>query len=316
MNISIVIPNFNGYLLLKKNLPKILDVLRFETEYNFQIVIVDDGSVDKSIDFIESFISDHRNTTVSIALVKNEKNYGFSTSVNRGVAVATGELILLLNTDVTPEKGFLKPLLGHFYAEEVFAVGCLDKSIEHGQVVPRGRGVGSWKRGFLVHAAGSLDKTSTLWASGGSSMFRKSLWEKLKGMNELYNPYYWEDIDLSYRALKSGYRVLFEGKSVVVHEHEEGSINTQYNDEQIKEIAYRNQILFVWLNITDGSLMMSHAFWLMFYHVPKAILRVDVSFLFAFFRAFLLVPNVLQSRLRISRFFKLSDKTIVEAVSS
>ena len=47
-----------------------------------------------------------------------------------------------------PEKDFLKPLMEHFNDESVFAVGCMDKSIENGKTVLRGRGIGKWKKGF------------------------------------------------------------------------------------------------------------------------------------------------------------------------
>ena len=109
-------------------------------------------------------------------------------------------LYILFNTDVYPDKDFLTPLLSHFKDEKVFAVGCMDKSIEGKDVVLRGRGIGVWKRGFLVHEKGEIEKSDTLWVSGGSGAFRKSIWDKLGGLNELYNPFYWEDIDLSYRA--------------------------------------------------------------------------------------------------------------------
>ncbi len=118
------------------------------------------------------------------------------------------------------------------------------------------------KRIFLCNAAGSLEKRNTLWVSGGSAAFRKSIWVKLTGLNTLYNPFYWEDIDISYRAQKAGYKVIFEKESIVVHDHQQGAIKTIYSDDQIKKIAYRNQFFFVWLNITDMKYICSHILWL------------------------------------------------------
>jgi len=302
MNISIVIPNYNGQDLLRKNLPKVLEVVE-----GAEIVIVDDASIDGSLKVLNSFGS-------KIKVIKNEKNLGFSSTVNMGVGEARWEIVVLLNTDVVPQKGFLDPLIAHFKDENVFAVGCMDKSIESGKIILRGRGIGSWKRGFLVHSRGEIDKTNTLWVGGGSGAFRKSIWEKLGGLNELYNPFYWEDIDLSYRALKSGYKIIFEPKSVVIHEHEKGAIKKTYSDFKVKTIAYRNQFIFVWENATDYSLQFSHLVFLP-YHFIKALLRFDLAFFIGFLRAFILFPRIIISSLNYQKLFIRKDKELMEELS-
>lgn len=306
MDISIIIPNYNGEKLLEKNLPKILEIISGYKEGKAEIIIVDDGSIDNSCTFILNLKSKVEN----LKLIKNEKNMGFSSTVNKGVKSANGEIVILLNTDVLPENGFLEPLLGHFEDEKMFAVGCMDKSIEGGKTVLRGRGLGLWKRGFLVHRRGEVDKTTTLWVSGGSSAFRKSVWEKLGGLNELYNPFYYEDIDLSYRAVKSGYKILFEPKSIVTHYHEEGAIQNKYSKNQIKSIAYRNQLIFVWENATDYSLQALHLIWLP-YHLVQAIVTGDFAFLIGFFKALYHLPKVIQSSLKAQKLFILSDKEVI-----
>ncbi|QQG41089.1 MAG: glycosyltransferase family 2 protein [Candidatus Levyibacteriota bacterium] len=295
MKVSIIIPNYNGAELLKKNLPKVMTA-----SGNAEIIVVDDCSTDNSIEILEDF---------PVSVIRNEKNLGFSPTVNKGVKEASGEIVVLLNTDVSPEKDFLIPLLDHFKDEKVFAVGCMDKSIEGSKTVLRGRGLGKWERGFLVHRRGDVDKTNTLWVNGGSGAFRKSIWEKLGGFNELYSPFYWEDIDISYRALKSGYGIFFEQKSIVIHEHEKGAIKNKYSQFNIKTIAYRNQFIFVWLNITDFSLVLSHIFWLS-YHFINAIRRKDSAFFLGFMKALLLFVKILESRRKIKGLFKRKDKEI------
>lgn len=304
MKISILIPNYNGEELLKNNLPRVVEAAEEYRDGSVEIIIVDDRSIDNSLEQINKI-------NYSIKIVRNEKNLGFSSTVNRGVKEASGEVVVLLNTDVAPEKDFLDPLLKHFQNEEVFAVGCLDKSIENGKVVLRGRGIGRWQRGFLVHSRGEVDKISTLWVSGGSGAFRKSIWDKLGGFNELYNPFYWEDIDLSYRALKSGYKILFEPKSVVVHEHEKGSIKKKYSQSQVKRIAYRNQFIFVWHNATDLNLQFLHIFWLP-YHFTKALIRRDWPFFLGFFKALMVFPRVIKSGFEIQKYFIKKDEEVIE----
>ena len=336
--ISIIIPNYNGEDLLKKNLPKVFEAVNYYSKENKQslisdelkrslrpsadglnqkveIIVVDDGSTDASASVISNI--KYQISNIPIKLVRNEKNLGFSSTVNKGVKVAKGEIVVLLNTDVYPENNFLDPFIKHFNDPQVFAVGCLDKSIDlpagkagDGKVVLRGRGIGKWDRGFLVHSRGDINETNTLWASGGSSAFRKSIWEKLGGFNELYNPFYWEDIDLSYRALKSGYKVIFEPKSVVYHEHEKGAIKQKYSPFQIKTIAYKNQFIFVWENATDINLQFLHLLFLP-YHFIKALLRGDLPFFIGFLKAFVLLPKIIQSSLKAQKFFIKTDREVI-----
>jgi len=309
MNVSIVIPNYNGEDILKKNLSKVLEASMGYIEGEVEIIISDDSSTDRSIQIIEEFIKKNKITGIKINLLKNEVNRGFSSNVNLGVTKAKNEIIVLLNTDVSPHVNFLKPLVIHFQDKEVFAVGCMDESIEEGKVVPRGRGVGKWRRGLLVHSAGDLDKTDTLWAGGGSSAFRKSYWTELGGMDSLYNPFYWEDIDLSYRALKSGYKIFFEKDSVVRHEHEKGIIKSSYSKSEIKKIAYRNQFIFVWKN-SDKTTLITHILWMPYYLI-KAILRVDAPFYKGLLSGILLMPNIIKERFKVQRKFKKSDEEVV-----
>mgnify|MGYP001581595392 CR=1 FL=1 len=136
-----------------------------------------------------------------------------------------------------------------------------------------------------MHRRGEIDKTDTDWGSCGSGAFRKSLWNELNGLDEIYNPFYWEDIDLSYRAKKRGYKIFFEPKSVVIHKHEEGAIKQKYSAEQIETISYRNQFLFAWKNMNSWRLWISHLLWLP-YHFAKALVRGDFAFYLGFFYAF------------------------------
>lgn len=297
MNVSIIIPNYNGEKILSQNLSFVLDAVKDYSHGNVEIIIPDDPSTDNSKVVIQNFIAGIKEKHIIGKTVenKNKSNAGFSKNVNRGVSIATGDILILLNSDVAPHKNFLKPLLSHFTNPKVFAVGCLDESIENGKVVPRGRGIGRWSRGFLTHSEGKLDKQNTLWVSCGSGAFRRSIWDDLGGLDELFNPFYWEDIDISYRALKGGYETLFEHLSIVTHNHELGAIKTKYKSAYIRKIAYRNQFMFIWKNITQTSLLLSHIVWLP-YHLIKAIARHDWEFISGFILAFVRIPQVIQSK--------------------
>lgn len=299
MKISIVIPNYNGEELLKKNLPKVLEVAKKTTA---EVIIVDDGSTDSSVRVAES---------LEVKVFKNLKNSGFSTTVNKGVESSKGDVIVLLNTDVYPEKDFLAPLSTDFKDKNVFAVGFLDKSKENGKLVLRGRGIGKWQKGFLVHSKGDVRKSNTLWASGGAAAFRKSIWEKLGGLDELYSPFYWEDIDISYRALKSGYKIIFDTKCAVYHDHKKGAIKTYYSEFDIKTIAYKNQFIFAWKNGTDFLLQFNQIFFLP-YHLLKALGRRDWAFILGFLKAMAVLPKIIRSSLKAQEIFVKNDEGTIK----
>lgn len=316
MNISIVIPNYNGEKIMEKNLPRVLDAVKDYKNGEIEIIIPDDPSTDNSREVIVSFIKSIKQKNIKGKTISNNNRdeSGFSKNVNRGVSLATGDILVLLNTDVVPHKNFLDPILPHFNDTKVFAVGCLDESIEDKKIILRGRGVGKWIKGFLIHSPGSLDKTNSLWAGGGSSAFRKKTWDELGGLNELFNPYYWEDIDVSYRAQKVGYKIIFEKKSRVIHEHEKGAIKTSQKQFAIRKISYRNQFFFVWINITDSELILSHFFWLP-YHFLTAFLSKDLAFFAGFFSAVRLLPNIISARKKVIKKFVTSDKMILSNLS-
>lgn len=314
VNISVVIPNFNGKKLLEKNIPIVVEILNDYTNGKKEIIITDDASKDDSVPFLQTLLPKiTKNAGWKVLENNTGKNKGFSSNVNKGVREATGEIVILLNTDVAPHKDFLEPLLPHFMSEKVFAVGCMDESIEEGNEVLRGRGVGKWEKGFLVHKAGSLDKDNSLWASGGSSAFRKGMWDSLGGLEELYNPFYWEDIDLSYRAWKAGYEVIFEKKSRVRHSHEEGAIKKHYSSSKVRITAYRNQFFFTWLNATDTMILVGHIFFLP-YFLLKALKNKDTAFFVGFFLAISKLSAVLRERMKIQKLVRISDKEVIQKV--
>lgn len=324
--ISIIIPNYNGQELLERNLPLVVDSLGSFIDQT-EIIIIDDGSTDESVEYIKnqkfplrpdlvgatggqaklkSCLSVSRNTEQKLKILENKKNYGFGYSCNRGVKEARGEIMVLLNNDVIPQKGFLSFLLPHFNDDSVFAVGCKELNGEE-----RGRGVGIFKQGFLVHQrADNQNKKTTLWVSGGSGAFKKSIFEKLGGFDEIYKPFYWEDIDLSYRALKSGYRVLFEPKSIIHHRHET-TIGRFFDKSYIETISYRNSFIFVWKNITDKTLICNHLFWLPL-NLIKAIFSGNKAFINGFCKTIPLLPKVLKNRLVNKKLFTKGDQEVLQ----
>ncbi len=244
--VSIVIPNWNGRKLLEKNLPQVLEAKKYSKNMISEVIVVDDASEDDSLDYLEKLKGE-------IRLIKHKKNRGFSSSVNMGVNQARGEYVCLLNTDVSPSANFLEHAVRHFKKESVFAVSLHEKGY--------GPAAGRFKDGFVVFDGleEKNDSCISFWANGGSALYSRKIWLKLKGMDEkVFSPFYWEDIDLSYRAWKRGYIILWEPRAHVVHEHESVINEKHFNKRFMDLIKERNQLLFVWKNITSDSLFNKH----------------------------------------------------------
>jgi GT2 family glycosyltransferase len=245
--VSVVIPNWNGQSLLQKNLPHVLSAKAFKKNHILEVIIVDDGSTDESVKLLKKEFG------TKIRLIKHTKNRGFASSVNNGVRMSKGRLVCLLNSDVVPSKDFLVAAVPHFIEKSVFAVGLHEKGA--------GPAVGFFRNGFIEHKGGteSTKEQFSFWANGGSAVFRRSQWMELKGLDEeLLAPFYWEDVDLGYRAWKHGYKIVWEPKSVVVHEHESTINKTNFQVTFMNRVKERNQLLVIWKNITSDKLFRNH----------------------------------------------------------
>lgn len=301
MKLSIVIPNYNGEQLLQKNLPRVMEVCP-----GAEIIVVDDASGDGSIAMLGKQFP-------TIQVIARKTNRGFSATVNTGVAAAAYELVMLLNSDAYPQKGCIDSVLTHFKNPEVFAVGLAQKCIEGDKTVIRGRGLGRFHQGFLIHSFAAPNARSTLWVSGGAGVFRKQIWQKLGGMQKLYNPFYWEDIDLSYRAMKAGYNIVFEPDAGVIHQQSVGSIQSSFSKRQIRNIAYRNQFFFVWLNISDADYLLQQLIWLPI-HILKAFVSGDWAFVQGLLCALLQLPRILKERSGNKKYWVRSDKEVLSSI--
>lgn len=230
MTTSIVIPVYNGLEYLQKNLKSVVALGADE------VIVVDDASTDASASFIKENFP-------SIKLITHRNNTRFPISVNDGFAAATGEIVFLFNQDVLPSKNLLKNTLVHFSDSSVFAV-----TFNEGK---RSWAKAEFKNGFLEFTNGPIDDKihESFWASGGSAAFRKDVWQKLGGFDPIFTPGYYEDLDLGWRAGRSGYKIIWDPKCAVTHETET-SINKVFSADKLQKIKERNYLLAHWKNLT------------------------------------------------------------------
>lgn len=242
MKVSIVIPYWNGEEKIKKHLPKVLEFAKANNV--LEVIASDDASTDGTVSLLKSQFP-------KVIVVERRKNKGFASNVNTGFSKAQGDLIFLLNSDASPDKDALKYALPHFSDPKVFSVGC-----NVGGVWARGY----FMDGFFWHGQGEEGKEphQTLWVSGGSGIFRKSVWDELGGLDTLYDPFYVEDVDLGYRAWKRGYKNIWEPRTLVEHYKEKGVIETHFSKSKVTKTAERNMLIFTWKNITSKKLTGEH----------------------------------------------------------
>ena len=149
----------------------------------------------------------------------------------------------------------------------------------------------------------------SFYVSGGSGVFRKSIWQDLSGMDErLLSPFYWEDIDLCYRAIKRGYSCLWSPDSDVVHNHE--STISKLPKKYVARIRERNQLLLIWKNITSRSMFLKHINFML----KRAF--AHPGYFIIIFMALGKISEVLRLRKREVKESKVSDEAVFSIYSA
>src|SRR4029077_7720244 len=138
---SVIIPNWNGRDLLETYLPSVIIALAGNPSN--EIVVVDNGSSDGSAEFLSRNFS-------QVRVVALERNLGFGGGSNAGIRAAANDIVILLNSDMRVDAGFLAPLLAGFSDEKVFAVSCqIFLSDPAKRREETGLTEGRWRRGAL-----------------------------------------------------------------------------------------------------------------------------------------------------------------------
>lgn len=258
-SVTIVIPNFNGWELLERGLPGLLGALETHGAGD-RVVVVDNASGDESVARLRSDFPE-------VAVVTLPENLGFGPAVDQGIRGAATRLVMSLNNDVEVEAGFLDPLVEAMQAPDVFAVTPRVRIPSRGDRI-ESLTRGEFRGGLFRFRQPSLETLETgdrefedsqpvFFAVGGTILLDRGKYESLGGFDPLFRPFYWEDIDLCYRAWRAGWRVLYEPRSRVVHRHR-GTIGRYVDDEAVEVALLKNQILFTWKNLDDPELRGRH----------------------------------------------------------
>ncbi len=306
--VSIVIPAYNGKGHLEANLPFLLGATRRRGD--LEVIVVDDGSADGTPEFLTDRFPEVR-------LVALPQNRGFAGACGAGVDAAKGEIVYLLNTDARVLPGFLDPVLRVFGDPAVFAVGSRE-------LPSRGEGpftvpVPFFRFGLFGHryreTAGIPSRPlPVLFVSAGHAAFSREKFLALGGFDDLYRPFYWEDIDLCYRAWRRRWRVILEPESVVHHEGQ-GTIGRFYAPATIQSVYWKNRFLFAWKNLRDAAFIAEHlaCLPLLLLVLPPVKGRVVLQ---GFARAVRQLPEALRKRRQEPGRPMISDRQILELCST
>ncbi|HWC96261.1 MAG TPA: glycosyltransferase [Candidatus Sulfopaludibacter sp.] len=290
---SVVIPNWNGKDLLEKYLPSIVTALAGNPAN--EIVVVDNGSEDGSAEFVRARFP-------QVNLVALPQNLGFGGGSNAGFRAAKNDIVVLLNSDMRVAADFLAPLLAGFDDDAVFAVSCqIFFSDPAKKREETGLTQGWWQDGGLRVRHRLDDEVRDLfpcfYGGGGSCAFDRQKFLELGGFDELLAPFYLEDTDLGYMAWKRGWKVLYQPRSIVYHEHR-GTIGKRFREEQIQAVLKKNYLLFCWKNIHEWRKLAAH-FVFAWAGMLLAVLFGDLPLrpnLTALWRAFTQLPQAFRSR--------------------
>ena len=227
MKVSVIIVNYNVQYFLEVCLHATLRALQRTTG---EIIVVDNNSTDGSVAMMKEKFP-------SVRIVENKDNKGFGKANNQGVAMAGGEYLLFLNPDtVVPEDFFEKTVT---YMEAFPQVGCLGPKLLEGKghFAPECKGsfpalmVGIYKTTgigklfskspyFNKYYAVHIDEDETAEVDvlmGCCMLLRKAVLDKIQVAFDEDFFMYGEDIDLSYRVQKAGYKNIYFPETSIIH---------------------------------------------------------------------------------------------------
>jgi GT2 family glycosyltransferase len=191
LRVSIIVLNYDGLRFLDKCLSS-LRKLNFPKD-QYEIMLVDNGSVDGSIEFLEEKYND-------VILIKNKKNLGVCIANNIGIRKSEAEYVLLLNNDLHLHKDFLKNL-----------VAVMDKHPKAGCC----GGDEYYYDDNIVNPKGDVRKTS--WIGAGATIYRRKALDQSGFLDESFF-YYCEDVDLAWRIKLAGWDIYQDETAVFYHE--------------------------------------------------------------------------------------------------
>ena len=274
-SISVTIPNYNGADLLKKNLPLLYRALQKHVD-DYEVIVADDASKDGSVDFLKKQYP-------QIILVEHSENQGFSKNINSAIQKANKDLVFFLNTDVELIEDYFEHLFKYFDKPDTFGVMGKVIGIQDGEI----QDAAKYPTISLISIRSNINYLPinevsfwlpTLFLSGGWSLVDRIKIEELSRFDEIYSPFYSEDVDLSLQAWKAGYQCYFEPQAICKHPISTtiGKIKRSF----VKIIAKRNKMILHTIHL-HGIYRMVYLI-ILTLKVPFRLLALDLNYVKAY----------------------------------
>ena len=301
VKVSVIIPNWNG----GKWLDGCLNALKSQDYRDFEVLVVDDASIDGSSDPLEERFPGVR------ALLLTE-HHGFARAVNAGIMATSGDYVVLLNNDTLPSISFMGNLVlsMDMMPPDVGSLASCMRSMDNPVLLDDAGDIFTWyghalKRGHGMPVAEFEEDNEILSACAGAALYRRKFLNDVGGFDEKFVSYL-EDLDLGMRGRLLGYRCMFVASADVLHKGHGSNLPT---GDYIRFMT-RNRLMLIGKNI-PLSLLVRH-----FHHL--LIGQLDLFFQYrhpldsvigylSFLRQ---IPHVLNERRRIFARKVLSDQEI------
>lgn len=215
--ISVIIPTYNRYESLKK----VLAALENQSlpKESFEVIVVDDGSTDKTRRAVTRFMS---NSSMHLKYI-NQPNRKQGAARNNGLNYATMPLVAFIGDDIIPDFDFLKTHLRRHNHENIngklVVIGHTKWSNDL-KVTPFMEYIHEYGHQFGFSIMNNInDLPFNFFYTSNISLSREFLQDQDVVFDESFETYGWEDIELGYRLKNQGMRLCFERKAVAFHEH-------------------------------------------------------------------------------------------------
>jgi GT2 family glycosyltransferase len=306
-----------------------LDSLQRQNETGFEIIVVDNGSIDGSVEMIEHEFVEAAGA-VRTRLIRNAENRGFCAANNQGIAMARGAFVALLNNDAEADPGWLKAL--RRVLEQRPEVGMAASKIlvyenprridKAGHLIyPDGQNRG---RGMGAPDDGRYDQLEeALWPDGCAAMYRKQMLDQIGGFDEDFFAY-GDDAELGLRARIAGWKCMYVPDAVARH-HRGQTLGLE--STRRLELIERNRVLLavklfpwslLWRNGLYYAARLAAGVWAavkgkgetLLFPGWKGKLRMAGALISGDFQAVLLAPSMLRKRRDIRKIRKLSPRDV------
>ena len=245
--VSIVVLNYNG----KHFLETCLKSLERQDFQDFEVLLVDNGSTDGSLEYVQEKFP-------SVRVISLAENLGFCGGNNVGIGEARGEYVALLNNDAEADPNWLGELKGTLDAHSDVGF-CASKMFlrDQPEIIDTAGGIFyscgvGGQRGCLEKENGRFTELEYVFsACAGAAMYRKTMLDEIGLFDDKFFAH-GEEFDLSFRAQLRGYKCLFVPSAVVYHAAG-GTLNRDSDERRYLWHRNRNYVLIK--NMPTGLLL-------------------------------------------------------------